>query len=188
MKIVLLVGSIVGTKTRIAVRTMEDLMKEENSDSEIVVLDLGKLDVIFSDGRQYFEYEGDTNYVATQLMEADGIIIGTPTFQSSIPGTLKNVFDLLPIYAFRDKQIGIIATAGSSKHFLMVEHHLKPILSYMKGEVIPSYVFIEEKDYEKKVIVNHDTIVRLKRLRDQLLLNLETLEKRKKEIDSMYDF
>ena len=58
--------------------------------------------------------------------------IGFPIFQASIPGSLKNVFDLLPVNAFHDKVIGLVATAGSSKHYLIPEMHLKPILSYMK--------------------------------------------------------
>ena len=34
----------------------------------------------------------------------------------------------------------------------MVEQQLKPILAYMKAHIVPTYVFIEEKDfYEKKL-------------------------------------
>lgn len=50
-------------------------------------------------------------------------------FQASIPATLKNVFDLLPVNAFRDKVVSIIVTAGTPKYYMMVEQQLKPILS-----------------------------------------------------------
>ncbi len=33
--------------------------------------------------------EGDTKYVTETIMAADALIIGTPTFQASIPATLK---------------------------------------------------------------------------------------------------
>lgn len=68
----------------------------------MTLIDLAEYDIQFSDGRDYWEYEGDTRYVARTVMEADAIIIGTPIFQASIPATLKNIFDLLPFSAFRD--------------------------------------------------------------------------------------
>lgn len=97
-------------------------------------------------------------------MEADAIIIGTPIFQASIPATLKNIFDLLPKKAFRDKVVSMLVTAGSPKHYLIVEQQLKPILSYMKGQVVQTFVFIEEKEFYRKEIVDDDTIFRIQRL------------------------
>jgi len=82
-------------------------------------------------------------------MEADALIIGTPIFQASIPATLKNIFDLLPVNAFRDKVVSMLVTAGSPKHYLIAEQQLKPILAYMKAHIVPTYVFIEEKDYNR---------------------------------------
>jgi FMN reductase len=72
------------------------------------------------------DYEGDTAFVTKKIMEADAIVIGTPIFQASIPATLKNIFDLLPVNAFRDKVVSVLVTAGSSKHYLVPEQQLKP--------------------------------------------------------------
>ncbi|MEG0288134.1 MAG: NAD(P)H-dependent oxidoreductase [Carnobacterium sp.] len=60
-------------------------------------MDLAEYEMVFSDGRNYWEYDGDTKYIAETIMAADAIIIGTSTFQASIPATLKNIFDLLPV-------------------------------------------------------------------------------------------
>ena len=94
-------------------------------------------------------------------MEADAIIIGTPVFQASIPATLKNIFDLLPQNAFRDKVVSIVVTAGSAKHYLIVEQQLKPILAYMKAQIVQTYVFIEEKDFYRKEITDDDVLFRI---------------------------
>lgn len=72
------------------------------------------------------------------------------------------MFDLLPVNAFRDKVIGLVATAGSSKHYLIPEMHLKPILSYMKAHTMQTYVFIEEKDFSNQQIVNDDCCISVK--------------------------
>lgn len=74
--------------------------RDKYPDAEMILLDLAEHNLVFGDGRNYREYEGDTRYVAETIMAADALIIGTPTFQASIPATLKNVFDLLPVNAF----------------------------------------------------------------------------------------
>src|SRR5690625_6434899 len=98
------------------------------------------------------------------MMQADAIIIGTPIFQASIPATLKNIFDLLSPNAFLDKMVGIFVTAGTPKHYLVVEQQLKPILAFMKAQIVQSYVFIEESDFYNKEIIDEDVLFRLNRL------------------------
>ncbi|MCU9615329.1 NAD(P)H-dependent oxidoreductase [Caldibacillus lycopersici] len=188
MKIVGLSGSKVGSKTRTA---MNYTIKEINGkypDIEVDLIDLADYDVQFSDGRSYWEYTGDTKYVAETLMGADAIIIGTPIFQASIPATLKNIFDLLPEKALRDKVVSILVTAGSAKHFLIVEQQLKPILSYMKAQVVQTYVFIEEKDFYRKEIINNDIIFRIQRLVEDTVVLAETYAKVREAKEAEYGF
>ncbi|MCU9613029.1 NAD(P)H-dependent oxidoreductase [Caldibacillus lycopersici] len=188
MKIVGIAGSIVGSKTKIAMEAVMKKIHEQYPDADTTLVDLGELDIVFSDGRNYMEYEGDTGYVTQLLMAADAIIIGTPTFQASIPGTLKNIFDLLPVDAFRDKIVSMVATAGTAKHFLMVEQHLKPILAYMKATIIPTYVFIEEKDYYRKEIINDDVHFRIQRLVEDTVETFKAMDIVRKEKEAAYDF
>jgi FMN reductase len=181
LKFVGISGSIVGSKTKIAVEYSLNLIQKRYSEVETVHLHLGDLNIEFCDGRDYRDYVGDTKYLIHQMMSADALIIGTPTFQASIPGTLKNVFDLLPEEALIDKVVGIIATAGSPKHYLMVEQQLKPILSYMKATIVQKYVFIEDKDYIKKEITNNDVLSRLNRLVEDVYDTYNSVQFMKKE-------
>lgn len=121
-------------------------------------------------------------------MEANAIVIGTPIFQASIPATLKNVFDLLPVNAFQDKVASLIVTAGSSKHYLIAEQQLKPILSYMKAHIVPTYVFIEEADFLREEIINDDIHFRLERLVEDTLLQIEAVQMIREKQDAKYDF
>ncbi|MFD1848552.1 NADPH-dependent FMN reductase [Oceanobacillus bengalensis] len=188
MKIVALSGSIVGSKTRTAIDYTVKVINEKYPIADITLLDLADYDVQFSDGRLYTEYIGDTKYVAESLMEADAIIIGTPIFQASIPATLKNVFDLLPEKAFRDKVVSVLVTAGSPKHYLIPEQQLKPILSYMKAQTVGSYVFIEEKDFYQKEIVNDDVLFRIERLIEDTVVLTETYTKIREDKEAEYGF
>ena len=121
-------------------------------------------------------------------MDADAIIIGTPIFQASIPAALKNVFDLLPTSAFLDKVVGVIATAGSSKHYLIPAQHLLPILSYMKAQVVQPYVFVGESDLHRGEIVSHDILQRLDRLVEDTIVLTRTFTSIRQERDAAYGF
>lgn len=188
MKITVISGSIVGSKTKTAMSKVVEMLENKYSEHEVTLLDLADYKVEFSDGRNFFEYKGDTKYVAETIMGADAIIIGTPVFQASIPGTLKNIFDLLPVNAFRDKVVSILVTAGTPKHYLMVEQQLKPILAYMKAQIVQTYVFIEEKDYYRKEITNDDVLFRMERLVEDTVVLTETYRSIREAKEAKYDF
>ncbi|WP_164669730.1 NADPH-dependent FMN reductase [Virgibacillus doumboii] len=188
MRIVGISGSIVGSKTRTAMDYTVKKITEKYPDHEVTLIDLADYDIQFSDGRNYLEYEGDTGYVTKTIMEADAIIIGTPVFQASIPGTLKNIFDLLPVNAFRDKVVSVLVTAGSAKHYLIPEQQLKPMLAYMKAEIVQTYVFIEEIDFLRKEIINDDVLFRIERLVEDTVRLSETYMKIREEKEAEYDF
>lgn len=151
MKIVALVGSVSGTKTKVALQHVLDGYDQGHDKS---LLCIGEYQLEFSDGRKIDAYNEDTQYVVNELLAADIIIVGTPTYQTSIPGALKNVFDLLPMQSLKDKTVGIVALAGSPKHYLMVESQLKPILAYMGALLVQKYVFIEDADFESGALKN----------------------------------
>lgn len=188
MKIVALAGSIVGSKTKTAMEKVVEILQQKYPEHKVTLLDLAAYKLVFSDGRNYFEYDGDTKFVTETIMAADAIIIGTPTFQASIPATLKNIFDLLPVNAFRDKVVSTVVTAGTPKHYLMVEQQLKPILAYMKAHIVPTYVFIEEKDFLRKEIINDDVLFRLERLVEDTVMVADAFTEIRKKKDAEYDF
>lgn len=161
MKILGISGSVFGTKSRIALDSLKEYFSE---DTDYNIFDLSEHSIEFSDGRDYRDYKDDTKKLVSLILEADALVLASPVFQASIPGALKNVFDLLPIDSLRDKKIGIIMSAGSEKHFLVAEYQLKPILNYMKAQVIQNTVFIDANDFIDHKITSDDANMRLERL------------------------
>ncbi|WP_219838546.1 NADPH-dependent FMN reductase [Paenibacillus sp. R14(2021)] len=188
MKVVGISGSKVGSKTRTAMDYTMNEFAKKYPEAEISLIDLADYDIPFSDGRNYLDYDGDAGYVTAKIMKADAIIIGTPIFQASIPATLKNIFDLLPVNAFQDKIVSMVVTAGTPKHYLMVEQQLKPILAYMKAQIVQTFVFIEEKDFHRKEIINDDVIFRIERLTEDTFVLTETYKKIREEKEASYNF
>lgn len=187
MKIVALSGSVVGSKTRTIMNEVVRHIHAYDEATDVTLIDLAEQNIHYSDGRQFIDYTGDTGYVARTIMDADALIIGTPIFQASIPGALKNVFDLLPVNAFENKIVSIVVTAGSSKHYLVAEQQLKPILSYMKAQLVQTIVFAEERDFQQQ-LVNDDVRFRIERLVEDTHLLTRTFEKIREEAEDAYGF
>ncbi|MHC5247458.1 NADPH-dependent FMN reductase [Enterococcus sp. LJL120] len=176
MKIVLLSASNFGNRAKLAIDQVQSELMVKHPQNEVTVCDLQKLKLVFSDGRNYQEYSGDTKALINTLMECDILVIATSICQASIPGSLKNVFDLLPRNALLRKTVSLIVSADSARHYLVAETQLKPILNYMKANLLPSYVFIEKADVIGTTIVNDDILFRIDKLVEDTMVLAETQE------------
>jgi FAD reductase [NAD(P)H] len=147
MKILGISGTITGSKTLIVINEIINKIKKINSEVETELLDLKQFNVQFCDGRHPSEYTGDTRRVIDMISTADAYIFGTPIFQGSFSGALKNLIDLVPPSEFKNKVIGFVATGGNFQHFLVVENQLKPIAGYLNSYVTPSFVFAHNSQF-----------------------------------------
>ncbi|KAA9300317.1 MULTISPECIES: NADPH-dependent FMN reductase [Aerococcus] len=188
MNILVLSGSNVGRKTEIATKALYQELKDHYSDHDLHYLNLKDLDMVFADGRNFLDYKGDTQTVARSVMEADVIFIGTPIFQASIPASLKNVFDLLPQKGLEHKTVGIIASSGSNRHYLIPELQLKPILNYMKANVTPRYVYLNDRDFGIDDIRNDDVLFRIKDLVNETMILADTYQEILRKEDEKFGF
>lgn len=165
MNYLILSGSTHGEKTRQASEALKaQLELQLNPDDELTYLNLQDLDMAFSDGRHPMDWRDDNAKVIAAILASEIIYIGSPIFQASIPGSLKNVFDLLPEHALERKTIGLVITAGSPRHYLVAEQQLMPILNYLKAVVVPKYVFIEGREFAGDGLASDDIQFRLQNL------------------------
>lgn len=164
MNILGIIGSINSTKTKISLNSLNF-----NEDVNYEVIDLSNYNLKFRDGRAYNEYNEDTTNLINKMMESDGIIFGIPIYQASMPGVLKNLFDLLPLDALRDKPVGLIITSGSDKHFLVSEFQIIPVLNYLKADVINKYVYITQREFGVNKIDSDDIFMRLEALEKEII-------------------
>nr|WP_246484702.1 NAD(P)H-dependent oxidoreductase [Virgibacillus salarius] len=180
VKIVGISGSIVGEKTSQAVHEVLLAAKRQQKDVETELIDLKDYEVEFVRGTPLAYYNEDTWYVVNTVLAADIIVFGSPIYQASISGVLKNLLDHFPVDAFKSKVTGIITTGGSEKHFLVSEYQLKPILSYLKGIVPSCSVFIHNDSYNDDneivdpSILNRITLLTKEMMAIQQRIELET--------------
>lgn len=165
MKILFVDGTIIGRKTGAVLRTVQDYIEQTGCGYELELLDLSQYDHQFVDGRPAEEYNEDMKQLIKKFEEADGYVVASPIFQGSIPGVLKNTFDLLHPHAMRYKPVSIVANGGTYQHHLVVENQLKPILDYFRCLVTPNYVYTHADHFDQQnSITDEDVHDRLREL------------------------
>ncbi|MDC3424088.1 NAD(P)H-dependent oxidoreductase [Aquibacillus sp. 3ASR75-11] len=177
MKLLGLSGSLVGWKTNVAVHNVLTAAKDLDSNIETELLDLRDYEVEFMNGDPLAYYNEDTWNVVNKVTSADLLVIGTPIFQASISGALKNLFDHLPVDAFKGKVTGMVTNGAIDKHFLVSEYQLKPILTYLKALVPTTSIFIHEDAFnDVNEIIDKEVSMRIKMLSEEMLFLQKCLD------------
>ncbi|MCM3726315.1 NAD(P)H-dependent oxidoreductase [Neobacillus cucumis] len=177
MKLLGISGTITGSKTKIVVEKVLEEVKKNHPEVEVELLDLKQFDIQFCDGRNPSTYTGDTRKVIDLVSSADFYIIGTPIFQGSITGALKNLFDLIPPKDFRNKVMGFVANGGTYQHYLVIENQLKPIASYFRAYVAPGFVYAHNDHFNSQnELVDQEVLERILALSEEVVLMQKALK------------
>ncbi len=177
MKLVAVSGTILGSKTSASLTQLLEVIKKHNPEIDVELIDLKDYKLEFVDGRPSSDYNEDTQTLIHKIMEADAYVIGSPVFQASIPGTLKNLFDSLSPNTFKNKVVGIVMNGGSERHSLVLEYQLKPILNYFKAYIPSSNVFLHTSDFDaENHIQDPEMVKRLTTLADEIVFMAKQLK------------
>lgn len=170
VKLIGISGSLVGWKTNVLIHEVLTAARTYDENIETELIDLRDYDVEFVQGSPLAYYNADTFKVVNEILSADLLVIGSPIYQASISGALKNLLDHLPIDAFKGKVTGMVTTAGSANHFLVSEYQLKPILSYFKGIVPTTSVFSHDDSFnDVNEIIDPNVSDRIQKLAEEMI-------------------
>ena len=166
MKILFVNGTVIGTKTGVMLDMIQKYIEDTKCGFKLERLDLADFAHQIVDGRPLNEYNTDMQQLVQKFEEADGYVIASPIFQGSIPGVLKNVFDLLHPHTMRYKPVSIVANGGTYQHHLVIENQLKPILDYFRCLVTPNYVYTHANHFDQSTnqIIDENVHDRLREL------------------------
>lgn len=165
MKILLVDGTVVGSKTGVILEEIKKRIEKLDSSLQLEILSLSNYEHQIVDGRPIEQYNAGMQNMVSEIEAADGYIFATPIFQGSIPGVLKNAFDFLNPKALRYKPVSIVANGGTYQHHLVVENQFKPILDYFRALVTPNYVYTHANHFdENNRIIDENVHERLEEL------------------------
>jgi FMN reductase len=111
------------------------------------LFDLGAHRIGFADGTPASDLDDDTEAAIAAVEGADALIVATPIYRGSMTGSLKNLFDLLPVSALQGKVVGIVAMGASDHHYLGAERHLRDVLAFFGAIVMPVAVYLDGGDF-----------------------------------------
>lgn len=171
MRLVGISGALAGEKTSIVVNDVLVAAQHLDSNIQTELVDLRDYEIDLFNGSPLIAYNEDTWKVVQKILSADFLIFGTPIYQASISGALKNLLDHLPEYAFKHKVTGMIATGWSNRHFLVMEYHLRSILSYFKGLVPTGNVFVHNNSFneDSDAIIDERVSERIQALAEEIV-------------------
>jgi FMN reductase len=81
------------------------------------------------------------------VADADGIVAVTPVFGASYSGLFKLFVDALDPDGLNGMPVLIGATAGTPRHSLVLDHAMRPLLTYLRAVVVPTGVFAATEDF-----------------------------------------
>lgn len=170
MKLLGISGTLIGAKTSIIVNKVLEEVKKAAPEIEVELLDLRDYQVSLCDGRDPAAYTDDTKKVIDLVSSADFYVIGTPIFQGSMTGALKNLFDHINPQALRNKVMGFVANGGTYQHYLVIENQIKPIAGYFRAYVAPGYVYAHSDHFNQhNEIVDQEVLSRIANLANEVV-------------------
>jgi len=78
---------------------------------------------------------------------ADGLIAVTPVFNASYSGLFKTFFDVLERDSMEGKPVLLGATGGTERHSLAIDYAMRPLLAYLRTNVVPTAVYAASEDW-----------------------------------------
>jgi len=111
------------------------------------VFDVEDLGTSLAAARSVADLDPAARKVIRTIIEAEALVIGSPTYKGSYTGLFKHVFDLLDPADLRGKPVIVTATGGGDRHSLVVEHQLRPLFAFFEAFVLPTAIYASSRDF-----------------------------------------
>ena len=82
-----------------------------------------------------------------QLAAADGVIVSAPVYKAGLSGLFKSFIDILDNDLLIAKPVLLAATAGSARHAMVVDDHLRPLFAFLRAMAVPTSLFAAPEDW-----------------------------------------
>ena len=75
------------------------------------------------------------------IENAEIIVAGSPIYKGAYSGFFKHLIDLLGYRSLAGVPVALLATGGSERHALAVEHQMRPLFASFDAHTLPTAVF-----------------------------------------------
>ncbi|MFF3055312.1 CE1759 family FMN reductase [Streptomyces sp. NPDC057909] len=124
-----------------------DLLLESDRPATVGVIELGPLAVDIAQAI-VSGFPGERLKTAfTRLAAADAVIASTPVYKAGISGLFKSFADILDNDLLIAKPVILAATAGTSRHAMVVDEQLRPLFAFLRALPVPTSLFAAPEDW-----------------------------------------
>ncbi|WP_449397088.1 CE1759 family FMN reductase [Devosia riboflavina] len=85
--------------------------------------------------------------VFAQLAEADAVIAAAPVYKAGLSGLFKSFVDLMDDDLLIARPIILVATAGSARHSMVLDDHMRALFAFMRAIPTPTSIFAAPEDW-----------------------------------------
>jgi FMN reductase len=124
-----------------------DLLRDMEIPASAAVVELAPLAVDIAQATVTGLHSAELRAAIEKLAAADAIIASTPVYTAGMSGLFKSFADLLDKDLLVAKPVLLAATAGSSRHALVVDEQMRPLFAYLRGLTLPTSVFAAPEDW-----------------------------------------
>ena len=105
---------------------------------------------------------------ALQAVEgADLLVAGSPVYKGSYSGLFKHFVDFLDYRGLVGLPVALLATGGSDRHALVIEHQLRPLFAFFQAQPLGTGIFFTERDFDKSEVTPGTAQQRFSQLVDE---------------------
>jgi len=124
-----------------------DLLREAGTPTSATVVELGPLAVDIARATVSGFPGEQLQATIERLAAADALIASTPVYKAGISGLFKSFVDVLDDDLLVAKPVLLAATAGSSRHALVIDEQMRPLFAYLRALTLPTSVFAAPEDW-----------------------------------------
>jgi FMN reductase len=169
MKLVMIVGAATPPgRLNHAVERLASALTARRPEIATETISLAARRLELCDGRALEGYDLTTRATVAAIMESQGVLLAAPVYRASFPGVLKNLLDLLPVEALRDKPVAVLAMGGSPHHYLAVDGHLRQVLAWFGAIALPNSAYLTGRDFAEGKLASDSAAADLDALGDAL--------------------
>ncbi|MFL5842103.1 MAG: CE1759 family FMN reductase [Thermoleophilaceae bacterium] len=131
---------------RIAQKTL-DLLEESGSPASVAIVELAPLAVDIARATVSGFVSDQLQAAIDRVAAADGIVASTPIYKAGTSGLFKSFVDVLDNDLLLAKPVLLAATAGTSRHALVIDDQMRPLFAFMRALILPTSVFAASDDW-----------------------------------------
>jgi Predicted flavoprotein len=83
----------------------------------------------------------------SSVERADLLVVASPVYKASYTGLFKHFMDLVDYKSLAGVPVALLATGGSDRHSLVIDHQLRPLFGFFNAQTLPTGVFLTDASF-----------------------------------------